>query len=266
MARLSGASFRKCVLAHYKRHGRDFSWRRTKNSYHILVSEIMLQQTQTARVAERYESFLKKFPTMRALARARTRDILRAWQGLGYNRRALYLHRAAKIIEEKYGGEIPRDEKILSTFPGIGENTAGAIAAFAFDKPVVFVETNIRTVFLHHFFSKEKSIHDAKIIPCIKRTLPKKGVREWYSALMDYGVYLKSAYPNPSRRSAHHAPQKKFKGSDREIRGALVRASLQEKSLQSVKKDLSIAPERFRKILESLKREGLITAKTRRLR
>ena len=218
----------KVVMDYYKRHGRrTLPWRKTKNPYRILVSELMLQQTQVSRVIPKYQSFLKRFPTVHALARASLGDVLREWQGLGYNRRAKFLHECANVIVKKFRGRFPKTHSELVLLPGVGTYTAGAILAFAYDKAFPIIETNIRSVFLHFCFKERSNVTDAEILTLVRNTLSKqKSVRIWYQALMDYGSHLKVTFKNPSHQSAHHYVQKKFKGSDREIRGAILRSVL----------------------------------------
>jgi A/G-specific adenine glycosylase len=183
----------------------------------------MLQQTQTARVETKYEQFIAAFPTFECLAHASLRDVLSAWQGLGYYRRARYLHQIAQKVVSEHGGMLPDDPKILQTFPGLGAATAASICAFAFNKPTVFIETNIRTVFIHSFFQHKSSVSDKELMPFIAESLDHDNPREWYYALMDYGVLLKSQHINPSRKSAHYTKQSKFEGSDRQIRAAILK-------------------------------------------
>lgn len=260
--------FRRMVKRHYRVHGRDLPWRRTKNPYHILVSEMMLQQTQVERVAGYYGKFLARFPDIAALARARLADVLAIWQGLGYNRRALYLRRAAEDIVARHGGAVPRDPTLLTRLPGIGRATAGAIAAFAFNTPAAFIETNIRRVYLHFFFPRRRRVPDAALLPLIAQTMNRKNPREWYYALMDYGAYLgRREKENPNRRSRHYARQSKFAGSDRELRGKIIALALKEKRFNqtalSVK--LHAAPERVNRITTALLREGLLAKKNRKI-
>jgi len=267
------AKFRKTVLDFYKKHGRHYlPWRlpslkfqRTNaklNPYHILVSEVMLQQTQVDRVIPYYKKFLKTFPTSQALTDASLGDVLRAWQGLGYNRRAKMLHDAAKKIT--LYGNFPREYTDLVQLPGVGEYTAKAVRVFAYNEPEVMIETNIRAVFIHHFFgeSKEK-IPDQEVVSyMIRLGIPENTTpRVWYAALMDYGAYLKKTHPNPSQRSAHHAKQKPFKGSDREIRGALLSAAV---TGPMSRRRLDMLPFEKRRIGEQLNvlvREGLVAYK-----
>lgn len=218
-------AFQKLVYRESAEAGRSFPWRnRAATPYHILVSEYMLQQTQAPRVAPLYRVFIKKFPSPSALARALFSEVLRAWQGLGYNRRARFLHDASKIIVQKYNGIIPRSFDDLMELPGIGTYTAQAILAFAYNKPAICIETNIRTVFIHHFFKHRKGgVRDEEILPLIKKTLDTKHPRLWYAALMDYGARLKQRMPNPSRKSAGHTKQSRFEGSFRQMRGLILK-------------------------------------------
>src|SRR3989344_2854344 len=192
--------FRSEVYSFYRRNKRALPWRLTKNPYHILVSEIMLQQTQVDRVKPKYREFLKIFPTIRALAASPLSKVLWTWSGLGYNRRAAALKKCAEEIMRGYKGRIPDTMEELDALPGVGHHTAGAIMAFAFNKPVVFIETNIRSVFIHHFFQKREKVSDLELEPLIAQTLDRRAPRRWYSALMDYGSALKRRIDNPSRR------------------------------------------------------------------
>ncbi len=220
----STARFRGLVYRHFDMSGRDFPWRRTTDPYRILVSEIMLQQTQTGRTVEKYVEFIARFPNVGDLAQANATEVLAIWQGLGYNRRALALHRTARIIAAEFGGLVPREKSALMALPGIGAYTAAAIRAFAFNLPEVFIETNIRTAFIHEFFPDIEGVRDHDILPLVEATLDHAAPRRWYQALMDYGAMLKQS-GNPSRRSAHHHLQSPFKGSRREARGIILRNS-----------------------------------------
>lgn len=218
------ASFRQTVLAHYRAHGRDdLPWRNTHDPYRVLVSEVMLQQTQVARVVEKYGPFIVRFPDFTRLSAAPLAEVLAHWKGLGYNRRALYLKETARIVVDRHSGRLPDRPEELRKLPGIGPNTAGAVIAFAFNRPVVFIETNIRSVFIHRFFADRTDVRDAEIIVLVEATLDRANVRVWYWALMDYGVAVKQMTQNPGRRSAHYARQSAFAGSDRQIRGAILR-------------------------------------------
>lgn len=216
--------FQEMVWDFYRTHGRQFPWRHVDDPYAVVVSEVMLQQTQTYRVEPKYMLFMQELPTVDALAQADLRTVLSLWQGLGYNRRGKFLHELAQRVVAQHAGIIPDTPELLVQLPGIGNATAGSICAFAFNKPTIFIETNIRAVFIHHFFSDYASVHDQELLPLVAATVDKEHPREWYYALMDYGVYLKRRLPNPSRKSKHHVMQSKFEGSDRQIRGAIIRA------------------------------------------
>jgi A/G-specific adenine glycosylase len=214
--------FRELIHTYYRRCGRRFPWRETRDPYKITVSEIMLQQTGTERVLKKYGPFLHAFPSFSALAAADLKNVLLIWQGLGYNRRAKALREIAGLVVSVFGGVLPEDPAVLLTFPGIGPGTAGSIAAFTYNRPAVFIETNIRRVFLHFFFENQDNVRDTEILPLVEETLDRDDPREWYYGLMDYGVYLKSLYPNPNTRSAHYTRQAKFAGSNRQIRGRIL--------------------------------------------
>lgn len=216
-------AFKKEVWSYYKAHKREMLWRSDTRPYYIVVSEIMLQQTQVDRVRTKFASFIQRFPDWKSLASATNHEVLNEWSGLGYNRRGLYLKRIAEIVVKESEACLRTKEKLLE-LPGIGPNTAGSVLAFAFNQPIPFIETNIRSVFIHAFFKDtQKKIPDAEIFPLIEKTLDQKRAREWYYALMDYGSYLKKLHPNPSRRSTHHVKQSTFKGSNRELRSNILK-------------------------------------------
>ncbi len=220
----------------------------------------MLQQTQVARVIPKYHAFLKKFPTVQKLADASLRDVLYEWQGLGYNRRAKALKRAAEIVVQKYSGRIPERLPELTSLPGIGLYTAGAVSVFGFGKPVAMLETNIRTVYLHHFFSHQDSVRDSEIVALIEEMIDKKKPREWFWALMDYGAYLKQTGIKLNTKHAGYKKQTPFKNSDRQIRGAIVRTLTQNKhaTLASLTKITGHERMRIAAQLERLQKEELI--------
>lgn len=260
--------FRRRVRSFYRAHGRrDLPWRITRDPWLILVSEMMLQQTQVPRVLAAYGPFVERFPRPVALARAPLRETLAAWSGLGYNRRAKYLRETAAIIADRLRGRIPAEPDELVRLPGIGPASAGAIAAFAFDRPVAFIETNIRAVYLHEYFPGRAGIADGEIMPHVERTLDRRDPRTWYYALMDYGVHLKRTAGNPARRSAHHARQSPFEGSTRQARGLIVR-SLTGRPLtgDDLARLTGMAPERLMPLLERLSAEGLIGKRRGRYR
>ncbi len=259
-------AFQKLIYHYYQEHGRTFPWRTTHNPYHILVSEIMLQQTQTERVIRKYELFINCFPDFSSLARAPLREILRVWHGLGYNRRAIALKRIAETVMSEFHGNLPSSPETLMTLPGIGRATASAICAFAFNQPVVFIETNIRRVFIHHFFQNRNGINDTEILPLVEKTLDISNPRKWYFALMDYGVMVKKERQNPNRKSAHYQKQSPFEGSNRQIRGMILRALTMEAwiSQREIVERLGIDPERVKKNLIQLQKEGFIRKKRSR--
>ena len=214
--------FRQTIYQHYRKEGRVLPWRLTRDPYKILVSELMLQQTQAERVVAKYEAFLRDFPNFDVLSHARLQNVLEMWHGLGYNKRALALKRIAQIVDTKFDGKLPSDYAALVQLPGVGRTTACAIRAFAFDAPEVLIETNIRAVFIHTFFADDQGVKDDEIFPLVDCTLDRSNPREWYYALMDYGVMLKKKYKNPSRQSAHHTKQAPFKHSNRQLRGQIL--------------------------------------------
>ncbi len=257
------ASFQKTIWDYYHAHKRDFVWRNTHDPYHIVVSEIMLQQTQTHRVAQKFETFIKAFPTFKALSQASLRDVVMQWQGVGYNRRAKALYEIAQRVMQEYNGQLPQEPETLVTFPGIGPNTAGSICAFAFNKPTIFIETNIRAVFIYFFFKNQTGITDKQLLPLVEQAVDKQDPRQWYYALMDYGVMLKQTLPNPSRRSAHHTVQSKFEGSERQVRSMILKtvalhgAIRYEDLLDAIDRE----PIRIDRNLSALCKEGFVKKK-----
>lgn len=253
--------FRALIWRFYRRTGRHaLPWRKTRNPYHVAVSEMMLQQTQVARVRMFYPKFLKRFPSFRALAHASRREVLTEWQGLGYNRRAVALHRLAHEVVAKYKGKLPRDLTLLLDLPGIGRATAGSILAFAFNIPTPFIETNIRRVFIYHFFPRKKRVTEGEILALVHNTLDRENPREWYSALMDYGAWLAKQTKNPNRKYVRYRRQPKFEGSSRELRGKIVRYFLQHPraNAHTIAHTLKEPLPRVAKTLAILKREGII--------
>ncbi len=252
--------FREMIYGYYREHGRTMPWRLTHNPYHILVSEIMLQQTQVQRVLEKYASFLDAFPDFPALARAPLSEVLAAWQGLGYNRRAIALCRISRMVLDDFNGVLPSSVDSLMTFPGIGNATASAIAAFAFLTPAVFVETNIRRVYIHFFFDDRDHVRDAEILPLVETTLDVSNPREWYYGVMDYGVLLRKNLENPNRRSAHYQKQSPFEGSNRQIRGIILKALIRQPHVteREIARQLQVDTTTLKKNLLQLQKEGFI--------
>jgi A/G-specific adenine glycosylase len=252
--------FQEMVLSHYRACGRQLAWRTTTDPYHILVSEMMLQQTQVERVEQKFPLFLQAFPDFVSLARAPLPAVLAAWQGMGYNRRAIALQRCAQRVVDDYDGLLPADADILATFPGIGRATASSICAFAFNMPVVFIETNIRRVFIHFFFSGTDTVADAGILPLAERALYRENPKDWYNALMDLGTALKKTVPNPNRRSVHYTKQSAFAGSDREIRGKILKILLSGDAVTEVEliQRIDGEPDRIRGLIAALEKEQFI--------
>lgn len=219
-------AFKQTVWSQGRAQWRDLPWRNIDDAYAVLVSEVMLQQTQVARVLDYWPRFLSLFPTLDALAAADTALVLEQWQGLGYNRRALALKRCAEICSDTYDGVLPSDYDQLIALPGIGKATAAGVRAFAYQQPGIYLETNVRTVFLHELFADQEGVSDKDIEPLVALTCSAEDPRGWYYALLDYGAHLKQTLPNPSRRSKHYTKQSKFEGSRRQKRAEVVRVVL----------------------------------------
>ncbi|MBU0750511.1 A/G-specific adenine glycosylase, partial [Patescibacteria group bacterium] len=213
------------IWKYSKEHGRhDLPWRKTTDPYHILVSEIMLQQTQVDRVVPYFTTWMKRYPTPKKLSVAPLSDVLTLWQGLGYNRRAKGLWEASKVITDTYKGVLPTDPLELEKLPGVGPYTARAVAAFAYNQDVIFIETNIRTVIAHHFYPGKTHVSDDEIRGTLTEVFPKGRSREWYGALMDYGSFLKRSGIKLNATKKGYKKQSAFEGSDRQARGAILRS------------------------------------------
>ena len=258
--------FRRTVMRHYVAHGRThLPWRRTRDPYQILVSEIMLQQTQVDRVIPYFERWVQVFPTVQKLARVPLSAALKEWSGLGYNRRAKLLHACAREIVQKHSGKIPKDFAALVSLPAIGPYTAGAIRAFAFNEPGVFIETNIRTALIHHFFPNTINISDRMLLSYAEKAALRQEPRTWYAALMDYGAHIKKTHPNPSRHSKHHTKQPRFEGSLRQVRGALIRALINGPITETALLKIDEArASRIKQALKSLERDGMLMKKRKK--
>ena len=257
--------FRNTIRQYYKDKSRsDLPWRHTCNPYRILVSEIMLQQTQIERVLRKYPVFIKKYPDFGSLARARVRTLYSVWKGMGYNRRALALKNIACIISAApYHGRLPADAHDLMRLPFVGQSTAGAVAAFAFGRPAVFIETNIRRVFIHFFFREKKKVSDREILFLIEKTLDGKDPRSWYYALMDYGSALRNLKENPNRKSSRYKKQSPFEGSNRQMRAKILRL-ISERRNMSVKELAGLVNmpcDKTSEIIDQLCKEGFIKKK-----
>ena len=271
----------------YRNHKRDLPWRRTRDPYRILVSEVMLQQTQVDRVIPKYRSFLARFPTLRALARARFADVLREWLGLGYNGRALRLWRCARTVVREAGGKLPADVRQLEHLPGIGPYTAAAVAAISFGVPVPAIDVNVRRVLTRALLGG-KSISPSRVSLLAAAALPESAAAEWSQALMDIGSMYCKASPRcsvcPLRGSCVyvHAAHKRvgtpngandyraqrpvaFVGSSRFYRGRIMHVLAQRRCLpfnvlgREVKQGFSVTDGAWlRGILAGLERDGLV--------
>jgi A/G-specific adenine glycosylase len=257
------ACFRAVILDYYLANKRSFAWRENITPYHVTVSEIMLQQTQTYRVAGKFEAFIAAFPDFASLAAATTSEVIRLWKGLGYNRRALALQKIAQLVTTEHDGILPDKIATLETFPSIGKATARSIITYAYNRPTTFIETNVRAVFIYFFFAGKTMITDAMLDPLVAAAVDQANPREWYYALMDYGVMLKKTVGNTSRMSAHHAKQSRFEGSDRQVRGMILQALLDQPGIvpDDLPAILGKKPERVATILKTLCKEGFIISR-----
>ena len=253
--------FRRIIRSFYREHGRAFPWRNIKNPYRILVSEVMLQQTQTSRVLERYPMFLRQFPTVKALARAPLQEVLSLWEGMGYYRRARNLHASAQTICADWNGRVPRTAEGLRTLPGIGEYTAAAVSAFAFNISVQMIETNIRSVYLHTFFQDKLDVQDSEIMNLIQETMDCANPRDWFYALMDVGVVIKRLYPSINKSSRHYSRQSPYVGSSRELAAKILRSVVGESSgtsIESLSRILQVESHRIQEQVARLVKDRLL--------
>ena len=253
--------FRSVVLEHYHRSRRSFAWRETRDPWHILVSEVMLQQTQTHRVAPKYDAWFQQFPDLASLAEAPLAAVYEAWKGLGYNNRALRLRTSARLCLELHGGQVPENEAELLALPGIGRYTAKAIRCFAWNHDEAFLETNIRSALIFHFFADPHLlVKDKALEPVAAAVLERTDPRTWNYAMMDYGAWLKKVAPNPSRRSTTHTRQPAFEGSLRQARGSILRAlaATGTGTVQELADRAGLAYPRAQAAVAALAAEGLV--------
>jgi A/G-specific adenine glycosylase len=256
--------FARIVVDFYASSGRhDLPWRKNQTPYRVLVSELMLQQTQVERVIPKYRKFIKTFPSVKSLANAQLSEVVILWQGLGYNRRAKFLHQTAQVITNERSGRFPSTYEGLLGLPGIGPYTAAAMMNFAYNEPFALIETNVRQVYIHHFFTGKTDVKDSDILELVAKTMPTSDSREWFAALMDYGSYLKKEFGNINKKSKHYTKQSKFAGSDREIRGAIIRLLTQSDGLHTkleIEQSLSeLDTKRITVQLANLEQEGFVT-------
>ncbi|MGZ4190192.1 MAG: A/G-specific adenine glycosylase [Actinomycetota bacterium] len=272
------------VLAWFDEHGRSFPWRAHRDPYQTLVAEVMLQQTQTGRVAPAYGTFLAKFPDVRALAHAPAMEVIQAWKGLGYNRRAVDLQRAAQTIEHEHGGVVPSDPKALRALPGVGEYSASAVACFAYDRQVPVVDVNVRRVLSRAARAQDElPLDDARHVA--DHWLAPGEAYRWNQALMDIGAMvcridtplcaqcplkpfcayrLQGKHKHP--RAPQPSKQSRFEGSSRQKRGGIIdhlRETAEEGvSLSALAKVIHPGGDAdlrwLVELLEGLERDGLV--------
>ena len=252
--------FQEFIYSYYKNNKRNFPFRNNITPYRVLVSEVMLQQTQTNQVSEKFTEFVTEFPDFKSLMEAPLNKVLEIWQGLGYNKRAIALKEIATRIVIDYKGNLPVDIETLESFPQIGYNTACSIMSFAFNIPTFFIETNIRRVYIYFFFPGNSSVSDKEILPIVKKTIDLQNPREWYYALMDYGVMLKKTHPELNKRSSNYRKQSKFKGSTRELRGKILKYLLKKSEITISDLSLKLKSNEniIRKVLKQLEKDGFL--------
>lgn len=254
------ACFIALIEAYYQKWGRRFPWRETCDPYEVLLSELMLQQTQTERVLPKFRRFLELWPDFYALDQAPFSEILKEWKGLGYNRRAIALKEIAKISVAQYAGSLPAELEKLRSLPMVGTATAAAVRSFSFNLPSLYLETNIRRVLLYFFFSGEKKIRDRDLYEVLEQLQSRDNPKQWYYALMDYGVFLKKQVKNPNLRSAHYVKQGKFENSNRQIRGQILTVFTERGAVkrEELCRRLKFEEERINECLEALIQEKFI--------
>jgi A/G-specific adenine glycosylase len=238
---------------------RPMPWRDNTDPYYVLVSELMLQQTQVDRVVPKFLAFIERFPSLQVLADASLADVITLWNGLGYNRRAKYLHEAARRVVADFAGKMPARYDELLQLPGVGPNTAGAIMNYAYEQPVVYIETNIRTVYFHHYFLDDDQVTDAQLRRAVDLTIDREHPRQWHWALMDYGAFLKKQGVGRIAKSAHYKKQSPLAGSVREVRGQIIRALMTGDYDETSLRQIVQADERFTAALHGLVADQLIT-------
>ncbi|PIS44681.1 MAG: Fe-S cluster assembly protein HesB [Ignavibacteria bacterium CG08_land_8_20_14_0_20_37_9] len=246
--------FQTKILFWYKIHKRDFPWRKTTDPYYILVSEVMLQQTQAVRVVPYYEKFIKRFPSFKDFALAKNNDVLKVWSGLGFNNRAIRLKEIAKIIQNKFKGVFPQQNDQLLALKGIGNYTAAAVLAFAFNRRFAVIDTNIRRVLIHELHLSE-NISQRHLSEIAFQLIPKGRSRIWHNALMDYGA-LEATVKQTNIKS--RSKQSPFKGSEREVRGKILRFLLEKKKVTLVSLVEFFPHKNIEEIIIKMKRDGLI--------
>jgi len=247
--------FQKKVFTFYRRNKRQLPWRMTKDPYKILLSEFMLQQTQVNRVVSYYEKWIARWPTIQALAAAPLPEILQMWMGLGYNTRAVYLHRTAKKIVTEFEGDVLKAVTQYKQLPGIGKYTSQAVQIFVGNADMVTIDTNIRRIFISEFDLVE-TISDKELWLLAEACLPRGKSRDWHNALMDYGALHLTAHRTGIRPKTQ---QSRFEGSNRQIRAKILRCLLTENmSISKLEKNVGVEHARLRLVLEKMRTEKII--------
>lgn len=251
--------FTSAIYTYYDSNYRTLPWRSTGNPYHILISEVMLQQTQVGRVVDKFHEFTAAFPTVQSLAGSSLHDVLAVWQGLGYNRRAKYLWECARIIASHYDGIIPNEAE-LRKLPGLGRATAASVTIFAYNTPALYIETNVRTVYIHIFFGDSVQISDAMIAPILQQTMDEHNPRKFYNALMDCGTAMKK-FSKASRQSAQYKKQAPFHDSLRKVRGEIIRRLVTKNAVhkQELLTALEYDAQRIEQALSALCKDNMIS-------
>ncbi len=248
--------FRQKIFDFYRLNRRSFPWRESTDRYAVMISEIMLQQTQAERVIPKYEAWLQHFPDVSTLASAQLKEVLAMWSGLGYNSRAVRLHRSASIIVERFGGVVPPRPDLLKTLPGIGEYTCRSIPVFADNFDAAAVDTNIRRIMIHEFMLSE-DISPLNLQQAAEALLPLGRSREWHNALMDYGALLLTSKRSGIRSLGR---QSTFHGSKRWYRGRLVHDLVRSEVLfvEEIKEKYGDCPWNLDEIIDDLIAEGVV--------
>ena len=253
--------FQKKVFSFYQKNKRDLPWRKTTDPYKILLSELMLQQTQVNRVILFYEKWITRWTTIDALASATRSEVLQAWMGLGYNSRAINLHKTAQKIVTEFDRDVLEAMKQYEEIPGVGRYTSQAVQIFSTNADFVTVDTNIRRIFIKEFNLPEK-VSDKELWKLAEKCLPIGKSRDWHNALMDYGaLHLTSKKTGIKPKTQ----QSRFEGSDRQLRARVLRILLQgDESLTNMSRTLNVASSWLQRILEKLVSEEIISKKNNR--
>ena len=253
--------FQQKIFSFYQQNKRSLPWRETTDPYKILLSELMLQQTQVSRVVSYYEQWIARWPTLEALASASRAEVLKAWMGLGYNTRAVHLHKAAQKIVAEYEGDVNAAMKQYTEVPGVGRYTAHAVQIFSTNADLVTVDTNIRRIFIAEFHLPE-DLSAQELWKIAAQCLPRGRSREWHNALMDYGALQQTAKKTGIRPVSQ---QSSFEGSDRQIRAAVLRFLLSgPSSFEIIHQTLGGEQMRLRKILDKMVDEELLVQQDKR--